>query len=176
MTPFADGSALGASVRTPAAFCPLYGLRPSPGRIADHGPGDPWNPLPVLGTIARTPADVALLFHALAGPDPRDPLSIREPWPVPHLDSDPRGLRIAWSRDLGGLPVDPSITTVLERTRDTLEDLGCTVEDAEPDFTGADECFEVLRGVAFAGAFTDIADRAKPTLAENIRFGQSLDA
>src|SRR4051794_11064990 len=176
MIPFADGSDLGASVRNPAAFCNLVGLRPSPGRIPHHGPGDPWNPLPVLGTIARNAADVALLFHALAGPDPRDPLSIQEPWPLPDLRMDPRGLRVAWSRDLGGLPVEPAVTAVLERSRARLEDLGCVVEDAEPDFSGADECFEVLRGTTFAAAFADIADRVKPTLAQNIRFGQSLDA
>src|SRR4051794_30462542 len=114
MIPFADGSDLGASVRNPAAFCNLVGLRPSPGRIPDHGPGDPWNPAPVLGAIARTPGDVALLFHALAGPDPRDPLSIQRPFPLPDLASDPSGLRIAWSRDLGGLPVEPEVTAVLE--------------------------------------------------------------
>src|SRR3954454_24382040 len=100
MLPFADGSDLGASVRNPAAFCGLYGLRPSPGRIPDHGPGDPWNPLPVLGTIARTPADIELLFSALAGPDPRDPLSFVAP---PEAREPTR--RIAWSRDVGGLPV-----------------------------------------------------------------------
>ena len=176
MIPFADGSDLGASVRNPAAFCGLYGLRPSPGRIPDHGPGDPWNPFPVHGPIARTPADVALLLHALAGPDARDPLSIQEPWAIPDLGFDPRGLRVAWSRDLGGLPVEPDVTEGLERTRTRLEDLGCVVDDAEPDLTGADECFEVLRGVGFASAFADIADRVKPALAENIRFGQSLDA
>src|SRR4051794_25904418 len=175
MLPFADGSDLGASVRNPAAFCGLYGLRPSPGRIPDHGPRDPWNPVPVLGTIARTPADVALLFSVLAGPDPRDPLSIQEPWPLPGLESDPRGLRIAWSRDLGGLPVEPEVTAVLERARGRLTDLGCIVEDAEPDFTGADECFEILRGTTFAAAFTEIADQVKPALRENIRFGESLD-
>ena len=71
------------------------GLRPTPGRIPDHGPGDPWNPLPVLGTIARNAPDVALLFHALAGPDPRDPLSIQEPWPLPPTldDFDPSRVR-----------------------------------------------------------------------------------
>ena len=66
MLPFADGSDLGASVRNPAAFCGLVGLRPSPGLIPDAGPGDPWNPLPVLGPIARTVDDVALLLSALA--------------------------------------------------------------------------------------------------------------
>src|SRR3954462_6473826 len=80
MLPFADGSDLGASVRNPAAFCNLVGLRPSPGRIPDAGPGDPWNPFPVLGPIARTVDDVALLFGALAGPDPRDPLSLDTPF------------------------------------------------------------------------------------------------
>jgi amidase len=173
MLPFADGSDLGASVRNPAAFCNLVGLRPSPGRIPDAGPGDPWNPLPVLGTIARNPRDVALLFSALAGPDPRDPLSIGEPF-VPDFEGDVRGLRIAWSRDLGGLPVDPEVTAVLEKRRATLEALGCIVEDAEPDFEGADECFEVLRGVTFAGAFRELIHKVKPTLAENVRFGLSL--
>jgi amidase len=115
-------------------------------------------------------------LNALAGPDPRDTLSILEPFPVPDLRTDPRGLKIAWSRDVGGLPVDPAVTSVLEQRRRTLEELGCIVEDAEPDFEGADECFEVLRGVTFAGAFAGIADRVKPTLAGNVRFGQALTA
>jgi len=176
MIPFADGSDLGASVRNPAAFCGLYGLRPSPGRIPDHGPGDPWNPLPVLGTIAKTPQDVALLFHVLAGPDPRDPLSMQEFWPNPDLTFNPTGLRVAWSDDLGGLPVEPEVTAALQTAKARLQAVGCVVEDAEPDFSGADECFEVLRGTNFAAAFTDIAARLKPTLRENVRFGQSLDA
>jgi amidase len=178
MIPFADGSDLGASVRNPASFCNLLGLRPSPGRIPTAGPGDPWNPFPVNGVIARTPYDAALLFSVLAGPDPRDPLSIQEPWPVPDLERfDPRGLRVAWSRDLGGLPVEPEVTEVLERMRTELEGLGCVVEDAEPDLSGADECFEVLRGVGFAAAGADMVDKGvKPTLEWNIRFGMGLDA
>ncbi len=174
MLPFADGSDLGASVRNPAAFCSLVGLRPSPGVIPSAGPGDRWNPLPVRGPIARTVDDVALLLSALAGSDPRDPLSVGAPF-VPDLGSgDVRGLRIAWSRDLGGLPVEPQVTAVLESRRATLEELGCVVEDAEPAFDGADEAFEVLRGVTFAGAFAAIADQVKPALADNIRFGLSL--
>ena len=78
MLPFADGSDLGASVRNPAAFCNLVGLRPTPGRIPTLPPGDPWDPFAVHGPIARTAPDAALLFEALAGPDPRDPLSIQE--------------------------------------------------------------------------------------------------
>ena len=173
MLPFADGSDLGASVRNPAAFCGLVGLRPSPGLIPDAGPGDPWNPLPVLGPIARTVDDVALLLSALAGPDPRDPLSVGGGF-AGVADGDVRGLRVGWSRDLGGLPVDPAVTAVLERQRATLEALGCVVEDAEPSFEGADEAFEVLRGVTFAGAFKAILHQVKPTLADNVRFGLSL--
>src|SRR3954462_99727 len=89
MIPFADGSDLGASGRNPASFCNLVGLRPTPGRHPDAGPGDPWNPVAVLGPIGRTPEDVALLLNALAGPDPRDPLSILEPFPIPDLRTDP---------------------------------------------------------------------------------------
>jgi amidase len=126
----------------------------------------------VLGTIARTVPDVALLLSALAGPDPRDPLSLEGR--VEPSFGEVRGLRIAWSRDVGGLPVDPAVTAVLEARRATLEALGCVVEDAEPSFEGADECFEVLRGVTFAGAFREILHQVKPTLAENTRFGLSL--
>ena len=173
MLPFADGSDLGASVRNPAAFCGLVGLRPSPGVVPDAGRSDPWNPLPVLGPIARTVDDAALLLSALAGPDPRDPLSVGPAF-VPELPDVPTGLRVAWSRDLGGLPVEPEVTAALDRGRATLEALGCVVEEAEPSFEGADESFEVLRGVTFAGTFKDILHEVKPALAENVRFGLSL--
>ncbi|WP_028066184.1 amidase family protein [Solirubrobacter soli] len=169
MVPVADGSDLGASVRNPAAMCNLVGLRPSPGRIPDHGPGDPWNPFPVLGTIGRTVDDVALLYSALAGPDPRDPLSF-----LGSMESVEHTGRIAWSRTVGGLPVDPAVSAVLEARRETLEALGYEVVDAEPSFEGADECFEVLRGVTFAGAFKELVHKVKPTLAGNIRFGLGL--
>ena len=174
MLPFADGSDLGASVRNPAAFCNLVGVRPTPGRIPTLVLGDPWDPFAVHGPIARTAPDAALLLEALAGPDPRDPLSIQERF---NASWEPvTGLRIAWSRDLGGLPIDPAVTAVLEQRRATLVDLGFIVEDAEPDFTDADECFEVLRAVGFAGAFGAIVEEVKPTLAENTRFGLSLRA
>ncbi len=175
MVPVADGSDLGASIRNPASFCNLVGLRPSPGRVADVGPGDLWNPFGVLGAIGRTVDDLALLLGAIAGPDPRDPLSL-PPEDFSDLRADPRGLRIAWSRDLGGLPVDPRISAVLEARRATLEDLGCVVEDAEPDFAGADEAFDVLRGLIFAGTFAPIIDDVKPAIAQNTRFGLGLDA
>ena len=148
MLPLADGSDFGGSVRNPAAFCGLVGLRPSPGRIPALPTPSPWSPLPVLGPIARTVADAALLLRALCGPDPRAPLSLDDP-PEVFADVEPADLgavRIAWSDDLGGLPVEPEVTAVLRRRRSELEALGCTIADAEPDLREADEAFEILRG------------------------------
>lgn len=175
MVPLADGSDYGASIRNPAAFCNLVGLRPSPGRVADFGPGDAWNPSSVLGALALSVDDAALALRVLSGPDPRDPLAL----PVA-FEGTPEGtasgLRVAWSRTLGGLPVEPEITAVLEARRETFVDLGCIVEDVEPDLAGADFAFDTLRALLFAGAFADIIDRVKPDIASNARQGFSLSA
>jgi amidase len=178
MVPLADGSDLGASVRNPASFCGVVGLRPSPGAIPGADPaGDPWASLSVKGPIARTVDDVALLFSALAGPDPRDPLSIQESWPVPDLASDPRGLRIAWSRDLGDLPVEPAVTAALEPCRAVLTGAGAMVVDAEPDLRAADEAFDTLRAVGFAalaGLVAEHPGKVKDTVAWNVEQGLAL--
>jgi amidase len=180
MLPFADGSDLGASVRNPAAFCGLVGLRPSPGRIPAVPTTSPWNPLSVLGPIARTVEDAALLLRAVCGPDPRAPLSLDDP-PEAFADVSPADLgavRIAWSDDLGDLPVEPEITAVLRRRRGELEALGCTIEDVEIDLRGADEAFETLRGVGFAQAFAGLLrtrrDELKDTVVWNIEHGLGL--
>jgi amidase len=173
MVPLADGSDLGASLRNPAAFCNVVGLRPSPGRVPDFGPGDAWNPFGVLGAVARDVADAALALRVLAGPDPRDPLSL----PVSFdgaAEGDARGLRIAWSRTVGGLPVEESVRSVLEAQRETFVALGCTVEDVEPDLADADEAFDTLRALGFAAAFAEIADRVKPDIASNAMSGLEL--
>ena len=151
MLPFADGSDLGACVRNPAAFCSLVGLRPSPGRIPDAGPGDPWNPLPVLGPIARNRATSRCCCGALAGPDPRDPLSIAEPFVAGRRGRRARAADRLEPRSSAGCRSSRRSPPCSRSAAPTLEALGCIVEDAEPDFEGADECFEVLRGVAFAG-------------------------
>jgi amidase len=180
MLPFADGSDLGASVRNPAAFCGLVGLRPSPGRIPAVPSTAVWNPLSVLGPIARTVADAALLLRAVCGPDPRAPLALDDP-PEAFADvsaRDPGELRIAWSRDLGGLPVEPAIAAALERRRGELAGLGCTIEDAEPDLGIADEAFEVLRAVGFAQSYGELLkthrDQLKESVVWNIEAGLEL--
>jgi amidase len=180
MVPVADGSDLGASIRNPASFCNLVGLRTSPGRVPVVPSDSAWNPMGVLGPLARTVEDAALLLRAMAGPDPRAPLSLDEPPQTLVLDGalDPRGLRIAWSANLGDLPVEPEVTAALERQRAAIEAMGCVVEAVEPDLTAADDAFEVLRGIGYAqafGALLDIhGDQLKDTVVWNTRVGLAL--
>jgi amidase len=180
MLPFADGSDLGASIRNPASFCNLVGLRPSPGRVPNVPSPHAWNPMGVIGPLARSVEDAALLLRAMAGPDPRAPLSLDEPADslVLGARADPRGTRIAWSRNLGDLPVDAEVGAVLEDSRAALEAMGCVVEDVEPDLTAADEAFEVLRGVGFAHAFGALletrGEELKETIVRNTRYGLAL--
>ena len=161
MIPFADGSDLGASVRNPAAFCGLCGLRPSPGRIPDHGPGDPWNPLPVLGTIARNPRRRRAAVQRARRPRPArpalDPGAVAAP--ATSTTSTRTGCGSPGAAISAACPWSPRSPRCSSERAGELEDLGCIVEDAEPDFSGADECFEVLRGASFAAAFATIVDR-----------------
>jgi amidase len=180
MTPFADGSDLGASIRNPASFCNVVGLRTSPGRVPAVPSSDAWNPLGVLGPLARTVQDAALLLRAMAGADPRAPLSLDDRPDTFVLGDriDTRGARIAWSRNLGDLPVEPAVNAVLEDHRAALEAMGCVVEDVEPDLTAADDAFEVLRAVGFAQAFGPMlethGDQFKETVVWNTRVGLAL--
>jgi amidase len=162
MVPIADGSDTGGSLRNPAAFCNVVGLRTSPGRVPVWPRELAWSALSVQGPMARTVADVALLLSAIAGPDPRSPIAIAEPghrFRRP-LERDFRGVRIAWSHDLGGLPIDRRVTTAIEPHRKVLESLGCVVEEAQPDLRDAREIFQALRAFAFA-------TRYGPMLAEH---------
>jgi amidase len=180
MLPLADGSDLGASIRNPASFCNLVGLRPSPGRVPDVSAPYAWSPMSVHGPLARTVEDAALLLRAMAGPDPRAPLSLADSPDTLVLGSatDARGTRIAWSRNLGDLPVDTEVTAVLEDSRAALEAMGCIVEEVEPDLAAADEAFEVLRALGYAHAFGALLEtrreELKDTIVWNIRVGLSL--
>ena len=189
MIPIADGSDMGGSLRNPASFCNVVGLRTSPGRVPSvPAPGrTPAQPvstalasLGVQGPMARTVEDAALVLSAIAGPDARAPISIDEPgarFAAP-LARDFKGVRIAWSRDLGGLPVDPRVTDAIDAVRPIFEGLGCEVVDTEPDWSDANEIFQVLRARTFANEFEGAPDpvlkRLKETIVWNIEKGRSL--
>jgi amidase len=155
MLPFADGSDLAASLRNPGNYCNVVGFRPTPGRVPAWPVANAWDTLSTLGPMARSVSDCAFLFSAMAGPDPRAPASICEPGSLfsKSLNRSFRKTRIAWSRDLGGLPMDARVTRVLEKQRKVFAGLGCVVEDAEPDFSGASEAFETLRAVGFLNRY-----------------------
>jgi amidase len=180
MMPIADGSDMGGSLRNPASFGNVVGLRPSPGRVPVWPTDLAWSPFSVQGPMARVVADVALLLSVMAGPDRRAPLAIAEPgarFRAP-LARDLRGTRIAWSRDLGGLPVDAQVAAVVEAQRGTFVDLGCTVEEGQPDFSDAREIFQVWRGWTFAAKYGPLLaehrHQMKDTVIWNIEEGLKL--
>jgi amidase len=141
---------------------------------------DAWSPLSVLGPMGRTVEDVALMLSVLAGPDARAPISIAEPGTVftGPLARDFFGIRVAWSRDLGGLPVDARVTEALEPGRAVLAELGIEVVEAVPDLRDADEVFRVLRAFSFElthGRLLDTRrDQLKDTVVWNIEEGRKL--
>ena len=148
LVPLADGSDFGGSLRNPAAFCNVVGLRPSPGRVPTETNG--WSPFSVWGPMARSAADLALFLSAIAGYDSRSPLSINED-PARFrgkLDRTFKGARVAWWKGLGGIPFEPEIRAAVDANRRVFESLGCVTEEAEPDFTGVAEAFPVLRYAA----------------------------
>jgi len=180
MLPVADGSDMGGSLRNPASFCNVVGFRPSPGRVPVWPDLAAWFPLSVEGPMARTVGDAALMLSAIAGPDPRSPISIAEPGDLfaRSLERDFQGVRIAWSRSLGGLPVDPQVTAVIEDKLPVFETLGCRVEEDEPDLTDADEIFRVWRAWYFELAFGELLKSnrhlLKDTVVWNIEEGMRL--
>ena len=180
MLPIANGSDFASSLRNPANFCNVVGFRPSPGRVPSWPCPAAWFPLSVQGPMARTIQDVALILTAIAGPDPRSPIAVAEPTSLfaRPLDRDFKGVRVAWSRDLGGLPVDPTVTAVIEAKRDVFRTLGCIIEDTEPDFTGADEIFKAWRAwhfeLGYGYLLKDYRDKLKDTVIWNIEEGAKL--
>src|SRR3984957_15554661 len=136
LVPIADGSDSGGSLRNPAAFCGIVGFRTAPGRVAHAAAGDSWSTVAVSGPMARTVSDVALLLSMMAGPDPRCPISITEPGSrfAGNLERNFKGVRVAWFKNMGGIPFDPRVLSAVHAQRRAFESLGCIVEEAEPDF------------------------------------------
>jgi amidase len=178
----ANGSCLGGSLRIPASFCGVVGLRPSPG-VVPRGDGLPaFDSLWVDGPMARTVPDLALMLDAMADLTPHDPLSR----PVPasgyqktmHQGRPPR--RIGFSADLGLRKVDPEVAAVCAEASGRCAAMGSVVEQAAPDFSGSIDCFQVLRALLFADVRGDLLpaerERINPDIVWNIEKGLTLSA
>jgi Asp-tRNA(Asn)/Glu-tRNA(Gln) amidotransferase A subunit family amidase len=169
MVPLATGSDVGGSLRNPAAFCGVVGFRPSPGLVPDEKRLIGWTPLPVLGPMARNVGDLCLLLSAMAADDPADPLAttipgrrVRTPeafTPPPRIDL--AGLRVAMSPDFGFAPTERHIREVFAEKTGLFRHVFAQAGEGEPDCAGADEAFEVLRGVQFLAAHLERV-RARP--------------
>jgi amidase len=175
MVCLADGTDLGGSLRNPASFCNVVGLRPSPGRVPAWPATDVADFLSVTGPMARTVADVALLLAVVSGPDQAVPLALDAPPPaltdpaqVPALlERDLTGIKVAWSPDLG-LPVDQDVRSALGPARQVLADLGCEIVDATPDLSGADEVFRTWRAFRFATSYGPLLTGHRDLLGANV--------
>jgi amidase len=161
MAPIASGTDIGGSLRNPANFCNVVGIRPSPGRVP-NGPSAQlgWSTLGVSGPMARNVADCARLLGVLAGFDPRSPISIEQSGSQffqPLGERSFKDVRVAMIKDLG-LPWESAVKTAFHAQRKIFESLGCIVEEAEPDMRDANECFLAWRHWAFELQFSEMFD------------------
>jgi amidase len=178
----ANGSCLGGSLRIPASFCGIVGMRPSPG-VVPRGDGLPaFDTLWVDGPMARTVSDLALMLDAMSGYTEHDPLS--RPAPVEGYQAamaagrPPR--RIAFTPNLGLRSIDPEVAEICRAAAGKLTDLNANVEEATPDFSGAIDCFQVLRALLFADVRGELLpaerERINPDIVWNIEKGLALTA
>jgi amidase len=180
LVPVASGSDTGGSLRNPAAFCNVVGFRPSPGRVPNPKASFAWWTLSTSGCFGRSVADLAFALSTIAGPDPAAPLSINESGDrfAKPLDRNFKGTRVAWFKDLGGVPFDPLVRSIVDGHRKTFESLGCIVEQVEPDFAPAEIAFRRLRAWNTANTYgarmRDHPEAFKETLKGEIEEGQRL--
>jgi amidase len=157
MVPLADGSDMGGSLRNPPNFCNVVGIRTSPGRVPDVPTRLGWFTLSVSGPVARNVTDCAFFLSILAGYDHHSPISIDqsgEQFARP-LERSFKGVRVAMFKDMG-LPWDPEVKSAIKAQGKVFESLGCIVEEAEPDFTDANECFVAWRHWSTELGFGDL--------------------
>jgi amidase len=182
MLPIADGSDSGGSIRYPASFCSVVGLRPTAGLVPSGRLGNAWDPHGVIGPMARDSRDAALLLAGISGVDGRWPLSwVEHPSEFAVLEElDLDDLTLGWSADVGGLPIDPAVRAAMAQVRRVLEAAGVTILDIEPDLSGADEAWQAIELFAFGAdgrARMDAgASGFRDDYLRNVREGRALSA
>lgn len=180
MVPIADGSDMGGSLRNPASFCNVIGFRTSTGLVPVWPTDEAWFGYSVQGPMARTVDDIALQLQATVGFDQRVPLSLHaspNDFAGP-LGCDLTGVKVAYSRKLGGLPVTADVLEVMDNSIALLTEQGCEVEEADPNLEGADEIFKTWRAYRFAMKFGPLIEKhpdlVKDTIHWNVEQGRNL--
>ena len=167
----AIGSDFGGSLRVPASFCGVVAFRTSPGRVPQYPKLAAWDTLNVNGPMTRGVRDAAAMLAVMAGPDPRDPVSVAEPGNsllLPPTPTELRGLRIAWSPDLGGIPLQKSVRAACERAVARLGRLGWVVEEASPDIEGVTELWNKVRAFLVLHTHSDNVARHREMMPESV--------
>jgi aspartyl-tRNA(Asn)/glutamyl-tRNA(Gln) amidotransferase subunit A len=183
MGPLALGTDDGGSIRIPASFCGIYGLKPSFGRVP-RGAGFPgWETLSHTGPMTRTVRDAALVLDALAGPDDRDRFSLPADTGPSYLESCEgglAGLSVAWSADLGHATVDPEVAEICAKAAEDFEALGCHVEVVTPGWDDPEEIFRAIAPAeiysAWGDRLEDGADRLDRSLVALLKYGEGITA
>ncbi len=166
----ATGSDYGGSLRTPASFCGIVGLRPSPGRVANGPNPMPFDSMAVKGPMARNVRDTAIFLDAMVGAHPLDPLAQPAPDQPFSMAAAPDSgrRRAAFSRDLGITPVDPEVVQICEKAVEILASEGWEITDEVPDFTTAMETFHVIRAASFAAGMGELLESHRDLLKSDI--------
>ncbi len=177
MAPLCQGSDTGGSLRNPAAFCGIVGFRPTPGLVPTERRPHGWSGLPVLGPMARTVADTALLLSGMIGDDASDPLAttihgltVRKPGDLyPPARIDLSTLRVALTPDFGFAPTETHIAEVFAEKTGLFRHVFARAEDATPDCSGTDEAFEILRALGFLASHLEKTRKTPDLVGPNVR-------
>jgi amidase len=171
MLPAAQGTDFGCSIRIPAAFCGIVGIRPTPGLTPNHPMPLAWDPGQVHGPLARTAEDAALMLDAMVGFSRLSPISVAAPWQSALADveraADAKGLRIGYASDIAGIGVDSEIDAICRKAAERLREAGAVVEELAFDVSDGREPYQTWRGAWMVG-------QQFARLSEIERFGENL--
>src|SRR5258708_20715874 len=174
MVPLAQGTDFGCSIRMPASFCGIVGIRPTPGLTPNHPMPLAWDPGQVHGPLARTAEDAALMLYAIVGFSAMSPISVAPPWASAHAivakANDAKGLRIAYVSDIAGIGVEPEIDAICRATAISLRDAGASVEEIAFDISDGKSPYQAWRGLWMVGQqFANLKhlDQSSATLKAN---------